>query len=203
MKEYNYMAPVYDPLLHFGLDKIRRRATEIARRLDAERIIDVCCGTGNQLKYLQKEGFSDVIGVDLSDAMLRQAGKGSVLAPCSKQDATAMDFEPNSFDLGMISFALHEKSPEDAEKIVREARRIIRPQGHLMVVDYVFDDKANALGRAMVRTVEFFAGRQHFRNFKKYLAYGGLQALEEGLELKEEHPFHRGATRLRLYKLLD
>lgn len=201
MNEYNWMAPVYDPLLHAGLYKIRKRVTAIAHELQAARIIDICCGTGNQLKYLHKHGFRNVTGVDLSDAMLKQVDKGGAVISCDKQDATAMEFDAGSFDLGIISLALHEKSRSDAGKIMQEARRIIRTGGHLMVVDYVFDSRTSLLGRAMVTTAEFFAGRQHYKNFRKYLRYGGLHTLENGLAVKAEYPFHRGATRLRLYAI--
>lgn len=71
--------------------------------------------------------------------MLKQTQKGHTIVQCRLEDASQMAFNDNEFELGIISFALHEKPGEIARKIVQEAFRVIKPGGYLLVVDYMLD----------------------------------------------------------------
>lgn len=201
MDEYQTFAGVYDSLLYPFLHSIRVKTTRVALDLKPESIIDICCGTGNQLKYLRNQGFKNVKGIDISVSMLNQSQKGDDTVNCSQGDAAAMDIADNSYDMGIISFALHEKPKEIAENIVKEAFRIIREGGHLVVVDYAPDGSVNPFIKMMVHTVERMAGKEHYRYFKKYRQFGGMNTLLPTKSLMEEYRFHSGATRLRVYKI--
>ena len=48
------------------------------------RILDLCCGTGDQLKKLSDAGFNHLTGVDLSTEMLKVARKAIKLKICWK-----------------------------------------------------------------------------------------------------------------------
>lgn len=199
MDEYKTFASVYDILLYPVLHKIRLKTADIISRLKPAQIIDLCCGTGNQLKYLKQKGFENIDGVDISHSMLKQTRKSRAKINCTHGDATKLNFTDNSFEAALISFALHEKPKETAEGIVNEAIRITHQNGYLFVVDYAFDSSVSPFIRQMVRIVERFAGKDHYRYFTQYLKYGGLDSLFQNMELLEEHRFHSGATRLRIY----
>ena len=201
MDEYRLLAPVYDPLLHMVMHRVRRKVVQIVQQLKPEQIIDICCGTGNQLKYLKRHGFHNIIGVDLSRSMLDQAGRGSSRVPCDQMDASAMNFEDNRFDLGIISFALHEKPFAVARQIVDEAARVIHNQGHLIVVDYMFDGHARLSARTAIHVVERMAGRSHYRYFRQYLKNGGPNHLLSDYPVKEEYRFHGQATGIRVHSM--
>ncbi len=201
MDEYKTFAGIYDFLLFPALHQIRVKTAEVVSQLNPEQIIDLCCGTGNQLKYLKRKGFENIEGVDISHSMLKQTRKSSAKINCTHGDATKLNFPDNSFEAALISFALHEKPKETAESIVKEAVRITRREGHLLAVDYAFDSSVSPFIKTMVRIVERFAGKDHYLYFKKYLKYGGLDSLFRNMELLEEHRFHSGATRLRIYKI--
>lgn len=201
MDEYKKFAWLYDPVMHVFLHKIRKKVTTIIRYYKPGEIVDICCGTGNQLKYLKKHGFNNTIGVDLSEPMLRQASKGGQTVNCEQQDAASLQFQDNSFDMGIISYALHEKPFEIARKIISEAERIIKPDGYLLVVDYSVPGKINFPAKIVVHIVERFAGKSHYRNFKNYLAIGGMDIFLRKYPLKEEYIFHNGATSIRLYQI--
>ncbi|MCF8304534.1 MAG: class I SAM-dependent methyltransferase, partial [Bacteroidales bacterium] len=110
-----------------------------------------------------------------------------------------MAFNDNEFELGIISFALHEKPGEIARKIVQEAFRVIKPGGYLLVIDYMLDKSVKPSTRMAIHLVERMAGRDHYRCFRDYHRYGGLDALLPSDRIKEEHRFHSGGIRLRLY----
>lgn len=201
MDEYKTFAGVYDIFLYPALHQIRLKTAEVISRLKPEQIIDLCCGTGNQLKYLKRRGFENIEGVDISHSMLKQTRKGGAQINCSHGDATKLNFTDNNFDAALISFALHEKPKETAESIVKEAVRITRQGGYLFVVDYAFDSSVAPFIKSMVRIVERFAGKEHYQYFKQYLGYGGLDSLFRNMEMPEEHRFHSGATRLKIYRI--
>jgi len=100
VEEYRYTAKVYDRLLGPLVKPIRRRVLSLVKKYKYTSILDVCCGTGDQLKLLKSHGFEGE-GVDLSDAMLEVSKTGKHRADCIKQDVTRMHYEDDKFDLAM------------------------------------------------------------------------------------------------------
>ena len=79
-----------------------------------------------------------VIGIDLSEAMLRVARRKNGLPNVTFQraDATALPFEDANFDAACVSFALHEMPATIRERVVREMARVTKVGGTVVVVDY-------------------------------------------------------------------
>ena len=146
--------------------------------------MDVCCGTGNQLKLLKKHGIEGT-GVDLSKAMLEIAESGNIKINCHEQDAENINFSAESFDLTTTTFALHEKSNSSAKKILNEMIRLTNKNGHLIIVDFSIDSNTFLLARKGIEFIESRAGDDHHKHYKEYVAYNGLDALLERLPLKE------------------
>ena len=176
MQDYRFIAPFYDFLLAPFMRSIRRAVLEIVRRLGPEKILDVACGTGDQLHLLIEDGF-EAVGVDRSESMLRVCRKTNPASDCLLQDATAMAFQNHCFDLAMISFALHETEWESAGKILQDIHRVLKPSGHLLVVDYSKFRQTPFYVRQAIHAIEFMAGQRHFRNFRRYHHQGGLDTL--------------------------
>lgn len=176
MSEYNTIAPFYDWILYPFMRGIRSEVLGIVKNLKPDRILDVCCGTGDQMRLLKQNNF-EALGIDLSNAMLEVAGKGKGSVKCLMQDATAMAFRDRSFDLAMVSFALHETEWEKARLILHEINRILNPSGRLLVVDYELNQQSSLIAKAMIHVIEFLAGQRHFRNFRRYNRNGGLEKL--------------------------
>jgi demethylmenaquinone methyltransferase/2-methoxy-6-polyprenyl-1,4-benzoquinol methylase len=191
LSEYSFVAPVYDILLFPLLRDIRRRVLEIVTELKPERIIDVCCGTGSQLRLLKRYGFHGV-GIDLSESMLKVAKRGKNAPDCFLGDATATGFEDEAFDFALITFALHETGWENAQAILDEVQRILRPGGHVMIVDYVFEKGAPKMADCAIRWIEFLAGTNHYRNFIHYKESGGLDALLEKKRFSPGFEIYKG-----------
>jgi len=201
MDEYKILAPLYDPLLHAVMHRVRNKVVEVVKNLPHQNIIDICCGTGNQLKYLQRAGFNDITGVDISRSMLGQARKGSDKVPCEEQDASRMQFNDNTFEVGIISFALHEKPEHIARQIIVEAKRVIHPRGHLILVDYLFRNHVRLPARVAIHMVERIAGKNHYKHFRQYLTHGGMDHFLDASTLIQEYRFHSNATGIRVYTM--
>ena len=201
MDEYKRFAWLYDFILHAAIHKVRKKIAEIIDQKKPASIIDICCGTGNQLKYLHKKGYRNITGVDISISMLKQAEKSSIKGKCENQDAAALNFNKNTFDAGIIGFALHEKPINTAKEIIEEAKRVLQPNGLLIILDYNQERKASWYIQAIIHIVERFAGKEHYKNYKQYQKAGGLDMLMNSKEPLNVFKFHRGITLLKVYKV--
>ncbi len=184
MKEYEYSAKFYDPLLFPFIRPIRNKVISLVKKYQYKSILDVCCGTGDQLKLLKQHGFNGE-GIDLSDAMLSVAGKGEHKADCLHQDATQMHYEDAKFNLAMTAFSLHEKSHASAKKIIEEMVRVTSEGGDILIVDYELSEKTSVLSKMLIYFIEWVAGEEHYKNFKSYIKKGGLPELLSDITLTE------------------
>lgn len=190
------LARIYDKVLHIPIRKIRKSVADELNSQQFEKIIDMCCGTGNQLKYLRHKGFLNLKGIDVSDNMLRQSYRNGLNGICQKMDASVTDFHDNSFDAAVISFALHEMHARTASAVMKETKRIVREGGRIVIVDYCFDDKTLKIGKLGARGVEKMVGGDHYRNFKFYIRTKLMFDLTEGLKLQNDKRFIFGAVRM-------
>jgi SAM-dependent methyltransferase len=92
------------------------------------RILDVGCGTGTMLTYLQ--AFGDAEGVDIDEEAIgycRERGLQSV----QLGEATKLPYPDDSFDLVTILDVVEHL--DDDVAAFREMRRVLRPGGRLLV----------------------------------------------------------------------
>ncbi len=188
-EDYNFSAYIYDPMLYLVLRPIRKVVLNELMEHKDKAILDLCCGTGNQLKFLSKNGFSNLHCLDLSEAMLRVAQQGNYPIKIYHQDAAKTNFEDAVFDVVMLSFAVHEKDRETQESILDEAYRLLKEDAFILIVDFVFDDKTKKMGSLGIRLIEKMAGGEHYSNFKKYIQNNGLASLmkEDKFKLIKNH----------------
>lgn len=194
-----FLASIYDKVLHIPVRNIRRSVVVAIKNARATKVIDLCCGTGNQITYLKEAGIKQVIGIDVSENMLHQARRNGLKDVCLKMDATETSFDNNAFDAAIISFSLHEMRAELARKIFDESIRIVKTGGLLLVVDYCFDDQTQPIGRFATRAIERFVGGEHYRNFKYFMGNDLLLKFSEGLSVREKKRFLFGAVGLWVF----
>ncbi len=134
--EWAWFSRYYDAVTR----PMRRFRGEVVAAVAAppdSRILDVATGTGEQALAFAP-GASEVIGLDMSEAMLaiarrkrRPPNVDFVLG-----DAAQPPFPAGRFDVTCISFALHEMPPSIRDRVIREMARVTRHGGTLAVVDY-------------------------------------------------------------------
>ncbi len=174
---YDFIAGIYDPVLYLALHPIRVAVLNALLPYKEEAILDLCCGTGNQLKLLSKNGFTNLHGLDISNTMLERVKKDHYPIKIYNEDASKTNFINESFDIVIISMAIHEKNRLTQEKFLNEAYGIIRKDGTMLVIDYVFDKKTFTFGRLGISFVERMAGKEHYDNFRSYIKNNGLSSL--------------------------
>lgn len=181
---FTYSA-VIDPLLR----DIRIYTPGFAGMKSGDKVLDVCCGTGDQALHYATRGII-ATGIDLNAGMLevgnknkRKRGLGNVSLQMA--DAVDLPFENNFFDCASISFALHEKERTARYKIVSEMKRVVKREGALIFCDFMVPLPRNAFSY-LIKAIEFVAGRDNFRYFKDYIEQGGLGELLKKNHLQEE-----------------
>jgi demethylmenaquinone methyltransferase / 2-methoxy-6-polyprenyl-1,4-benzoquinol methylase len=131
---YNVMTDVWT----LGLHRLwKRQAMKLLALESGERVLDVATGTGD-LAFAEQAAVGSegqVVGVDSCAAMLEVARQRQ-LGAVDFQEGDAMDlrFPDASFDAITIGFGL--RNVADRGRALREFRRVLRPGGRLMVLDF-------------------------------------------------------------------
>jgi SAM-dependent methyltransferase len=117
------------------------------------RILDIGSGNGVlAVKLAQQHGEAEVIGMDYwgkdweySKSVCEknaQIGKVGNRVRFQKGDAAALEFANDTFDGAISNLTFHEvQSVSDKRDVVREALRIVKPNGRFAFVDYFYDAK--------------------------------------------------------------
>jgi ubiquinone/menaquinone biosynthesis C-methylase UbiE len=177
-KFFKRWAPVYD-ITDVFISGVRHKVVDFTNARNGSKILDVCAGTGKQTFAFAKRGY-EVVGIDLSEAMLRVASQKNKYenARFAAADATKVPFEDNHFDVSCVSFALHDMPLTIREKVLREMVRVTKPNGILVTVDYGLP--GNKLGRYMIYQVVRSYETRYYREFIK----SELEDLLRGLQIE-------------------
>jgi ubiquinone/menaquinone biosynthesis C-methylase UbiE len=133
---------LFDLIFLFGKKGNPRKGLLDAIPDTSLRILDVCVGTAaSSLLVASAHPRNQIQGIDISDAMLAVARRKITRNKVGNlkvvhMSATAMQFPKDSFDVVMISFALHEFEKDLREKIFREIEQVIVPGGTFLVLDF-------------------------------------------------------------------
>ena len=129
---YVRWAPVYPARPHNRLMEIESAVVEpLVRSLAARRALDVGTGTGRNLATLSAAGVPFIVGLDLSESMLREA---KTMVPRVRGDAQTLPFADGAFDL--VTSSLMCGDVPDLGAWLGEAARVLRPGGQLVYSDF-------------------------------------------------------------------
>ncbi len=142
---FDHIAGKYDFLNRFlsgGIDiKWRKKALLQLASLQPKKLLDVATGTGDvaiMASNLLK--VEKIIGIDISEGMLslgRQKVEKLGLSDTIellKGDSETINFEDNTFDAITVAFGV--RNFEDLEKGLSEIRRVLKPAGKLVVLEF-------------------------------------------------------------------
>jgi demethylmenaquinone methyltransferase/2-methoxy-6-polyprenyl-1,4-benzoquinol methylase len=135
---FDEAAPDYDwvsGMMSFGRDKLyRREALKRAGLTSGMRLLDVASGTGLMIKAALELGVDPalVTGVDPSRGMLAENRKRN---PVTLLEGTgeALPCADASFDFVCMGYAL--RHVEDLGKLFGEFRRVLRPDGRILILE--------------------------------------------------------------------
>jgi ubiquinone/menaquinone biosynthesis C-methylase UbiE len=129
--------------LTLGRDRqLRERLAVLARLVPGESVLDVGCGTGT-LALAAKRAVGDagsVVGVDASPDMIAlataKASRSGASVTFRPAAAERLPFADATFDVVLSTLMLHHLPAPLRRECVREALRVLRPRGRMLVVDF-------------------------------------------------------------------
>lgn len=186
---YHNIAGVYDRLFESMNKGLRLVGIRMFRPANGMNILDVGCGTGNHLD-LYRRYKCNLYGLDMSPSMLEVAHKR--LGDTAKLDsgnAASMPYENNKFDLIITMLSLHEMAPETRSAVITEIKRVLKENGRILLIDFnpgSIQPLQGWISKVIIFFSELAAGREHFRNYRHFMANGGLSTLATQHQLKVE-----------------
>ena len=121
-----------NPYRRYKLERDQTLTVELLRVSDGELILEVGCGYGRVSRSLLASARIQLVGLDLSEAMLRSCKQelGEELTVC-RADAGRLPFRDGSFDAVVCTGVLMHLP--DQRRALAELGRVLRPGGRLVV----------------------------------------------------------------------
>ena len=120
----------------------RERLLALARLQPGESVLDVGCGTGTlAIAAKRRVGPRGVVhGIDASPEMIaraaRKARKAGIDVTFRTAIVEALPFPDRHFDVVLSTLMLHHLPRPAREQCAREMRRILKPGGRVLAVDF-------------------------------------------------------------------
>jgi len=149
------------------------------------KIIDVGCGTG-RFSFSVADKCKSILGIDLSTRNIERATRLLTKRPTNKISfqhtsvSNILEARNEHFDYAVMTYVIHEVDESERINLLKDMAQIANK---IIVGDYLFP-KPNGLGSVLNEVVEFVAGKEHYRNYKSYLAGKGIAGLAENAQLK-------------------
>jgi phosphatidylethanolamine/phosphatidyl-N-methylethanolamine N-methyltransferase len=135
---YARWAPVYD-LVFTAVMRPGRKAAAAAADRPGGLVLDVGVGTGLELPYFSAS--TRLVGIDLSEPMLREARKRVLGHPLPQvagllaMDATRLAFPDGTFDAVVAPYVM--TVVPDPHGTLDELARVLKPGGEIVLVNHV------------------------------------------------------------------
>jgi len=142
---FDRIAGRYDLLNHLlsvGLDRRwRARVSQLLPPGDSLHVLDLACGTGDQLIALTASGrVTRGVGLDLAEQMLaigrekiNQGGLEQILN-LQTGDAENLPFDQSSFDAVTIAFGI--RNMTNTKRTLDEMLRVLKPKGRALILEF-------------------------------------------------------------------
>ena len=156
-------------------------------------VLDLGCGTATQALALARiRSDITIIGIDADPRALQLAEEkpGAEALDLRLGDARSVDLEDDSVDRVLLVLVLHHLPRKGKLAVLREARRCLRPDGQLHIVDWGRPtDRLSSAGFLGLQLLDGFAGTRDHRSGRWHELLGGVGFQEVRVEQSVRTPF--------------
>jgi SAM-dependent methyltransferase len=111
-----------------------RIALELAQVAPGKPLADLGCGYGRHLRALAEQGYAEALGIDRSQLLLKEARAQAPLARLLRADLRSLPLHAGSLAAAFCFYSsMFLGSHEDSLQALREAARVLRPLGSLVL----------------------------------------------------------------------
>ena len=188
---YRRYAGIYDRIFDNMNKGLKLVGIRMFRPSKGMNILDVGCGTGSHLELYQRYNCN-LYGIDMSPSMLEVARQRlGDSARLDLGDASHMPYDDDLFDLVFAMLTLHEMSPAVRSAVLKEIQRVLKKDGRLLLIDYhqgPYQPLQGWTAKVIIFFAELAAGREHYRNYRQFMASKGLKPLlsQQGMTIQKE-----------------
>jgi ubiquinone/menaquinone biosynthesis C-methylase UbiE len=104
---YTDISKTYDNYRSYP-ERLIKRIIELGRISRGRKVLDLGCGTGNVARQIKNKINADLIGVDVSPAMLKVAKDKSLEVICTDIDNQRLPFRDSSFNTVVGAYVIHQ-----------------------------------------------------------------------------------------------
>ena len=127
--QYSKSSNPYSTPFLYGRKKIDKYFWKEIKRLDKNaKLLDVGCGTGDQILELKKKGF-DVVGIEPAKKMREYAQKKLSKVTVRDGSLLKIPYPDNSFDFVYALEVFRYLDSDDNLKGLQEVYRVLKPKG--------------------------------------------------------------------------
>lgn len=108
-----------------------------------QKILDIGCGTGRTTIGLKKLGYIDLVGIDISERMIKKAKENDSMLDFIAADVLDLPFVDKSFDIAFFSFNGLMLIPNitNRKKALIEIKRVLNKDGLFIFSTPYLDNK--------------------------------------------------------------
>jgi len=181
-KNHWYDGWFYDKLIAPNQDRIFNEIKNVIEPNSS--VIDVGCGTG-RFSFTIADKANKVVGIDLSSKNITTANQTLQKNPNNKisflhTNLANLISQNHHFNYAVMTYVIHEVNPEDRITLFNEMAQIA---DKIIIGDYLVPVN-KGFWNVLNEVVEFLAGKEHYGNFKHFLANNGLAGLVDNAGLK-------------------
>jgi SAM-dependent methyltransferase len=126
-----YAEELFDELKHKPFDRLL--LSYFAKENKGKgKTLDLGCGPGQTTRFLHEQGLPDILGTDLSTAMVQKAIALSHSLHFEQADMLSLPYANNSFGSAIAFYAIVHFNEDELKKAFAEVRRVLKKGGQFL-----------------------------------------------------------------------